>query len=346
MVKKYVSVCDLVSKKYKANTWIILLLALNTIGSVWANNLPSAEDLSQQLGITQENFASLNKGEIIFFDVAEGDEKELAAGVAMYLPAAPAKVMSVIKNKNLLSIDGEITAEGAIPQKATPETFKGFGFKAGDEEATNFLAAQPGSKFNLSTDEFRSLHSIGSSGPDSASQAYRNILMQRWQAYQKNGLKGILTYDRGNGTEANPGGELRFATQDSKILSRYFPELYKAWLNYPVTLPSGAEESFIWRNRQVESRPTPILLHRIIFSTQTGELILSRQFYAGHSYNSNQLVIACLPYLDGSLVFYANRTFTDQVAGFGSSLKHSVGQKQAKSEISKLLKKLHGVLKK
>jgi hypothetical protein len=34
--------------------------------------------------------------------------------------------MSVIKNKNLLSIDGEITAEGAIPQKATLETFKGF----------------------------------------------------------------------------------------------------------------------------------------------------------------------------------------------------------------------------
>ena len=96
MVKKYVSVCDLVSKKYRANTWIILLLALNTIGSVWANNLPSAEDLSQQLGITQENFVSLNKGEIIFFDVAEGDEKELAAGVAMYLPAAHAKVMSVI----------------------------------------------------------------------------------------------------------------------------------------------------------------------------------------------------------------------------------------------------------
>ena len=70
MVKRYVSVCELVSKKYKVNSCLILLLALNTIGSVWANNLPSAEDLSQQLGITQENFASLNKGEIIFFDVA------------------------------------------------------------------------------------------------------------------------------------------------------------------------------------------------------------------------------------------------------------------------------------
>jgi hypothetical protein len=346
MVKKYLSVGDFINKKYKTNSWLILLLALNYSSSVWANNLPKAEELSQRLGITEQNLANLNKGDIVYFDVAEGDEKELAVGVAMYLPAKPAKVMGVIKSKNLLSIDGEITSEGTIPTQATVEAFKGFGFKSVNEEAANFLAAQPGSEFNLSTEEFQTLHSIASGGSDSASQAYRNILLQRWQAYQKNGLKGIASYDRGNGTEASPGGELRFASQDSKFLSGYFPELYKAWLNYPVALPNGAEETFIWRNRQVEGRPTAILVHRIIYSAQTGELILSRQFYAGHSYNSNQLVIACLPYLDGSLVFYANRTFTDQVAGFGSGLKHSIGQKQAKSEITKLLKNLHSILKK
>jgi hypothetical protein len=72
-----------------------------------------------------------------------------------------------------------------------------------------------------------------------------------------------------------------------------------------------------------------------MLSTGAGEVILARQFYAGHSYNSNQLTIACLPYRDGSLVFYANRTFTDQVAGFGSSLKHSIGREQAQNEMTK-----------
>lgn len=129
------------------------------------------------------------------------------------------------------------------------------------------------------------------------------------------------------------------------MLARYFPELYKAWLNYPAALPAGAEETFFWRNRQVESRPTAILVHRIMLTTNAGELILTRQFYAGHSYNSNQLTIACLPYRDGSLVFYANRTFTDQVAGFGSSLKHSIGGEQARSEMTKLLKNMHKSLK-
>ena len=75
-------------------------------------------------------------------------------------------------------------------------------------------------------------------------------------------------------------------------------------------------------------------------STAAGELILSRQFYVGHSYNSNQLTIVCLPYSDGSLVFYANRNFTDQVAGFGSNLKNAIGHKQEKGEIVKVLNQL------
>jgi len=116
--------------------------------------------------------------------------------------------------------------------------------------------------------------------------------------------------------------------------------LYKALLNFPSALPVGAEEKFFWLNREVQSRPTAILVHRVMLRMGAGEVILSRQFYAGHSYNSNQLTIVCLPYRDGSLVFYMNRTFTDQVAGNASSLKHSIGNEQERDEIVKLLKNL------
>ncbi|MEY3289730.1 MAG: hypothetical protein RLZZ419_1972 [Pseudomonadota bacterium] len=338
MFKKYITA-------KKTGHGIIFILALIGTFSAFAANLPESQELSQQLGIQQQDLAKLNQGEVVFFNVAEGDEKELAAGAAMYFPAAPSKMIGIIKSKGLASIDTEVAKEGKISLQATLDAFKGFTFKAGSDEAANFLAATPGSKFNLSTEEFQGLKAINATQPDAASQAYQKILLQRWQAYRKNGLKGIATYDRGNGSEANPGEELRTATLNSKVLARYFPELYKAWLNYPAALPAGAEETFIWRNRQVESRPTAILIHRILLSTDAGELILARQFYAGHSYNSNQLFIACLPYRDGSLVFYANRTFTDQVAGFGSSLKHSVGGEQARSEMTKLLKNMRKSLK-
>lgn len=111
-------------------------------------------------------------------------------------------------------------------------------------------------------------------------------------------------------------------------------------------MPSGAEEKFFWRNREVQSRPTAILVHRVMLNAGgAGAVILARQFYAGQAYNSNQLMISCLPYLDGSLVFYANRTFTDQVAGAGGSLKHSIGDEQERGEIVKLLKTLRKALK-
>ncbi|MEI6335965.1 MAG: hypothetical protein WCS87_15500, partial [Methylococcaceae bacterium] len=235
-------------KKQKVGYKMLIALALSVTFPVFAANLPDSEGLIQQLGIEQQDVVKLNQGDVVFFNVAEGDEKELAAGAAMYFPAAPSKMVGLLKNKGLTSIDTEVTAEGAIPLQATLDAFKGFGFKAGDE-AANFLAAKPGSQFNLSTEEFQVLQATSSAQSDAASQVYRKILLQRWQAYRKNGLKGIATYDRGNGTEANPGGELRIATHNSKILARYFPELYKAWLNYPAALPAGTEETFFWRNR-------------------------------------------------------------------------------------------------
>jgi hypothetical protein len=324
---------------------IIIILGLASFIPVNAANLPDSQQLIQLLGIGQQQLASLDQGETVSFDVAEGNEKELAAGVVIYLPAAPSKIIQFINNKGLASIDTDVIAQGAIPPQATLDAFKGFGFKAGDSEAEDFSQAAPERRFNLSTEEFQGLRDTSSAQPDQASQSYRKILLERWQAYRKNGLKGIATYDRGNGLEANPGGELRSATLDSKILARYFPDLYKAWLNYPGALPAGADERFFWLNRKVEGRPTAILGHRVMLTAGVGEVILSRQFYVGHSYNSNQLSIACLPYREGSLVFYANRNFTDQVAGFGSSLKHSIGREQMQGEIIKRLANLRKALK-
>lgn len=311
-----------------------------------AANLPDAQEFMQLLGIEQKELASLDRGKIVSFDVAEGDDKELAAGVVIYLPAAPSKIIQFLNKKGMAAIDTDVIAQGAIPAQATQDAFKGFGFKAGTDEANEFSKAVPGSQFNLSTQEFQFLRDADSAQPDAASQAYRKILFERWQSYRKNGLKGIATYDRGNGTEANPGGELRSATLDTKVLARYFPELFKAWLNYPAALPAGAEERFFWLNRKVEGRPTAILEHRVILSAgEVGEVILTRQFYVGHSYNSIQLSVACLPYCDGTLVFYATRSFTDQITGMGSSLKHSIGCVQMKGEIIKQLKNLRKAFK-
>ncbi|MGZ8096648.1 MAG: hypothetical protein ACXWUD_10450 [Methylosarcina sp.] len=319
---------------------LILVLGLLAVIPAYSANLPESQELMQLLGVDRTALADLEQGKIVYFDVAEGKENELAAGVVMYLPASPSEIIRFLNKKGQAGVDKDIIAQGTVPAQATQEAFKGFGFKLGSEEEKALLEAKPGSQFNLSFQEFQSLRNSGSA------QAYRKILFDRWESYRKKGLKGIATYDRGNGTEANPAGELRAATLESKVLARYFPELYQSWLNYPAALPKGADERYVWINRKVEGRPTAILTHRIAFSAgEAGEVILARQVYVGHSYNSSQLNIACLPYREGSLIFYANRSFTDQVTGLGSDLKRSIGREQMKKEIVKQLKNLRKVLK-
>ncbi len=52
-----------------------------------------------------------------------------------------------------------------------------------------------------------------------------------------------------------------------------------------------------------------------------------RQFYVGQSYNSLQILIGLFPAGDKTTMFYLNRTSTDQVAGFLSGTRRSIGRK-------------------
>ena len=75
---------------------MIFILALMGTFSAFAAKLPDSQELSQQLGIQQQDLAKLNQGEVVFFNVAEGDEKELAAGAAMYFPAATVQSLHIL----------------------------------------------------------------------------------------------------------------------------------------------------------------------------------------------------------------------------------------------------------
>lgn len=73
-----------------------------------AGNLPDTQELMQVLGIDQKELVNLDQGKIVSFDVAEGDEKELAAVLVIYLPATPSKIIQFINKKGLADIDTDV----------------------------------------------------------------------------------------------------------------------------------------------------------------------------------------------------------------------------------------------
>ena len=332
---------------------LLLIPLLVADRGVFAQEDSSQQQILENFGVNATEIQKLERGEIITFEVSETSKKELAIGIAMILPVAVPKVIEYIKFTNLMAIEPDMQASGPLGKNDDENSLRKFAFTPKQiDEAKAFLKAGPGEEFNLSKPELDNLisseESLKSADNKSlltaANQKYRELLLERFHAYRKNGLTGISTYQREN-TAANPAAELRIDANNSKIWGKYFPELQQVWLNYPAALPANASAQFLWVNHKTEDRPTAILTHRVTLTNKLGGIVLSRQFYVGHSYNSSQVVAGGLPYKDGVLFFYSTRLSTDQVAGMGSSLRHEIGREQMKSEMITRLKRINKDLK-
>jgi len=328
----------------------ILFLFLNSISNAQATHFPSIQELITLFNIRHQDFASLEKNHVMPFKITENHEKELAAASVMYLTASPEKVISFIKLNGMTSIEADVTLKNVITPDSHLESFKEFTFGNNKEESSGLISAKPGDLFNLSSEEYRFLRESIPENQRSASNAakiYRELLEQRWQNYRANGLRGIATYDRGSGKTADPGNELLDAALNHSVLVNFFPELHEVWLNYPGAISMNTDdtsEKYFLINRLVQNRPTAVLVHRVIHAKEEGAIILSRQFYVGHSYNSNQITLICLPYLNGTILFYLSQSFTDQITGFGSSLKRPIGREQMRRRMDNHLKELSNAL--
>ncbi len=335
-------------------TPFMLLIPLLIPGlEVYAQDAPTQQQVVENFGISASQSVQLERGEIVSFEVSETSRKELAIGLAILLPVALPKVVDYIKSTNLMAVEPDMLASGPLATNADVNSLKKFAFTVQQiDEAKAFLEAEPGEEFNLSKLELDNLKNLQTGLQDAdiktlltvANQKYREFLLQRFQAYRKNGLAGISPYIRENGT-ADPAEELRIDAANSKAWDKYFPKLQQAWLNYPAALPAHASEHFLWLIHETEDRPTAILTHRVTLTNKLGGIVLSRQFYVGHSFNSSHVVSGGLPYKDGTLFFYYTCLSSDQVAGIGSTLRHELGRERMKGEMVIRLNRINKELK-
>jgi hypothetical protein len=295
-------------------------------GLMWACQIPasaagppSVDDLLNYLHIDKAERADLLKGKILSTNLTEGSRKELAIGVVMFVPVPMEKLVEFVRSGRWFTSDRDIIAVRELKEPVTVDSFQG----------------DAASQSNLSATEAQALRS---------GESFQQLLLRRFEAYRQRGLAGIEPYDRGGGKVARPGDELQGALQESELLAKHFPELLRALQTYPREQPADAGHRYFWINQRVEGRPTVILTHRISIVRHEGSFMTERQFYVGHSYNSLFLLAGCLPVDGGTVVFYSNHTSTDQVAGFGSEMRHAIGRGQMRDEIIKSFEQIRATV--
>jgi hypothetical protein len=81
---------------------------------------------------------------------------------------------------------------------------------------------------------------------------------------------------------------------------------------------------------------TYILVHVLVATDGAARVVMQREFYVSTGYNAEQTVSMFLPVREGTVAVSTVHAFTDQVTGFGGSMKRGIGSKVMASKMKDL----------
>lgn len=84
--------------------WFLLVFMLLLGGSVTAASVPTLSNVITLLRLEHDVVADLERGKIVTFAVQESTRKELAIGLATYLPSSPTKLANFLSKVILLGL--------------------------------------------------------------------------------------------------------------------------------------------------------------------------------------------------------------------------------------------------
>jgi hypothetical protein len=134
----------------------------------------TAEAIAEAMGFGAEDRAKLEAGEIVSTEIKETTEKQLAVALALKVPSATLEdVAASVAEGTTLEANKAIKAHGEIdPAKVSEAAFAGITLDA--DEVARLLEVEPGSDFNLSSDEiavFQDLAQQHNAGDPAAADA-------------------------------------------------------------------------------------------------------------------------------------------------------------------------------
>jgi hypothetical protein len=287
-----------------------------------AHAQPSAEQVLTDLHLSAADRQRVLSGEFVNADVPAVSERDLSFAIAFLVKTSPEALGKRVMSGDLVTADAQVQTWGELKAAGSLADFARL--RITSDEARALSVAKGRDALNLSGGEAAAL-TAARSEPDAILDALRTMLLARYQAYRTSGLAGIAPYDRGGGRSTDHAVDLRKASEASAGLKKYLPAFQAALLGYPKTTTPQMRESFFWVKSIIDGKATYILTHLMATPDGAAYAFVRRQYYASTSYNGEQSVAGFLPVSDGTVVVWTSHAFTDQVAGFGGSMKRSIG---------------------
>lgn len=297
-------------------------------------------EVTSAMGFEDADLARIWSGEIVARRLSERSNTELAIALIMRLRENHRSFYERVRRGQLFDIDRTVIHSEEIPPRSGgPAVFANL--RLDPDELRRLERTRPGAEFNLSDAESAALRRAAGAGDDAVLAAYRQVLADRLHAYRESGIDGVAPYTRGKREQARPAEHLRRAISSIAGLADRCPSFYRSFADFPVRRDPKVSHRLFWALQRIHGRPSVILSHWALQLHEEFAVIGERQFYVGQGYDALQAVVGAFSIAEEeSLVFYVNRTSTDQLAGFGSSLAHALGRRMMLREVFTLFRQL------
>ena len=306
---------------------ILLVLGVAAVAglalSAVARAQPSADQVLTEGGLSAADKQRVMSGEFVTADAKSVSERDLSFAIAFLVTTSPDALGKRVLGGDLITTDAQVQTYGEI--KGAGSLADLAGLKITSDEARALASAKPGDAINLSAAEIDVFKALQGGNQDAVQQQLQKMLLARYQAYRASGLAGIAPYDRGGGKTTDLAADLRRASEAAPLLKKYVPTFQAALVGYPKVTAPEMRESFFWTKSVIEGKPTYVLTHTMEAPDGAARVIARRQYYASTGYNGEESVVGFLPVQGGTVVLVRSHAFTDQVAGFGGSMKRSIG---------------------
>ena len=296
----------------------------------------SLEVIADAFGISESDLEDLREGKRVGGVLSLVSENELGLSVALRTSRSVEEIWEYLIAGRFLEEEPTIRQYGLIGEDAAASLAK---LELPDAEIERLANAEPGPDINLSSSEIESLQKIAASTTEPTArreallEGFRRILVGRLEAYRKGGLGAVAPYVRGDGEVGSPAVELGHALGEIQATKKLSPRVFSAFAQYPSSSSEGIERRFYWIVNGADEHVLVSLLHRV--HGREGDHIFEydHRFYVNHTVNSMQAVSVAIPVEDGSIMIYANRTYTDLVSGFLGRVARGIGRSMMRSEI-------------
>lgn len=293
-----------------------------------------AERLARQLGMSDAAIARVVEGEIAVEELEASNEKDLSLALVALVEGSIDRIWDLDQQDKFADVSQVMLDEGAIETT----TFALEGFRLSDE-VLDQLVADP-TLFALSEAEAAEMEAAARQGRSALSETYEKLLSDRARAYWNGGLAAIEPYA---GKRRSPRDDLEVSNEVARSIVGS-QELRDMMEGVPAKDSVATSQRLEWAVQKGRDQAAPVLVHNMAFRSDDANVYVERHFYSGYDYDSLQILVGVLPGDEGrSAVFYLNRTYTSQVAGFGGGAKRAIGRKLMQSALVEEMERIQEI---